>query len=212
LVEAYSILVNPVLREEYAIALRRYQGEDPFDYRSFLKAEGDPASLAKLIFYDLLHDFDDEAIRLFLYLDQQGNFSLKALLDREDFMDCAYILAEELEFRAEYEQAFELYFQVSQLELQKPYFRFFFEELVIHLRALLGPATPFPEHVRLICLERTIQLGLPGRETAWFMKCAAEAYLKRNQRARALFYLEESLRLDSRITGIKDLRRKLRVV
>src|ERR1035437_1694921 len=59
LVEAYSILVDPVLHDEYASALRRHRGENPFDYRSFLKAAGDPVSVAKLLFFDLLHDFEE---------------------------------------------------------------------------------------------------------------------------------------------------------
>jgi len=212
LVDAYTTLVDPVLREEYNSASRRHVGENPFDYRQFLKGEGGPENLAKLIFYDLLHDFEEEAVGQYRSLITRSSFSLRANLDREDFMDCAYILAEELELRSDYFNAFELYFQISQLELQKSYFRFFFEEVIIHLRTLLGPASPLPEEKILLCLERTIQLGLPAKETAWFMKSAAEAYLKRNQRPRALFYLQESLRLDSRLTGIKDLRRKLRVV
>lgn len=212
LIDAYTTLVDPVLREEYNTASRRHMGENPFDYRLFLKTEGDQGSLAKLIFFDLLHDFEDEAIEQYRSLVTQNSFSLRDNLDREDFMDCAYILAEELELRADFINAFELYFQISQLELQKSYFRFFFEEVIMHLRNLLGPTSPLPDDKILLCLERTIQLGLPAKETAWFMKSAAEAYLKRNQRPRALFYLQESLRLDSRVSGIKDLRRKLRVV
>jgi len=63
----------------------------------------------------------------------------------------------------------------------------------------------------IIYLEKAIQVGLPPKDTAFFMKCAAEQYLKRNQRSRALFYLQECLRLDARTSGIKDLRRKLHV-
>jgi hypothetical protein len=100
-----------------------------------------------------------------------------------------------------------------QLELHKPYFRFFFVELVQHMRTLLSVTMPhaIPIDRVIIYLEKIIQAGLPPKDTAFFMKCAADLYLKRNQRPRALFYLQECQRLDPRATGLKDLRKKLHV-
>lgn len=209
LVEAYETLLDPVLSGEYRSAVRRRSTVEEFDYRDFLRRAGDPASRAKLIFYDLLHGHEPDALALYRSA-QAGGFDLRDWLDREDYMDCAYILAEELEAVGEAEAAFELYYRISRLETQKPYFRFFFDEVIMHLRQLLGSAGALPPEHRLAATERVIQLGLPPRETAWFMKTAAEMYAERNQRARALFYLEESLRLDSRLTGVKELRKKLR--
>jgi predicted Zn-dependent protease len=118
-----------------------------------------------------------------------------------------------LEQAGEAELGFELFFQISQMELKKPYFRFFFVEVVGHLRQLLQTTLParLPMERVIIYLEKTIQLGLAPKDTAFFMKCAAELYLKRNQRPRALFYLQECLRLDARASGLKDLRKKLYV-
>jgi curved DNA-binding protein CbpA len=214
LVRAYETLINPVLRDEYDQASRHHRGAAPFDYRSFLKEQGDPVSLSKLIFYDLLHGLEPEAVAVYLGLRHQEGYALSSCFDREDFMDCAYILAEELVVADEPEAGFELFFQISQMELKKPYFRFFFVEVVMHLRHLLQVTLParLPIERVIIYLEKTIQLGLGPKDTAFFMKCAAESYLKRNQRPRALFYYQECLRLDARASGLKELRRKLHVI
>ena len=214
LIKAYETLVNPVLRDEYDQASRHYRGVNPFDYRQFLKEQGDVPSLAKLVFYDLLHGREFEAVAQYLRLKQEPGFALSSCFDREDFMDCAYILAEELEQVGELELGFELYYQISQMELKKPYFRFFFVEVIDHLRRLLQ--TSLPDHIPIdrviLYLERIIQLGFSPKDTAFFMKCAAEQYLKRNQRPRAVFYFQECLRLDARASGLKELRKKLHLV
>ena len=57
-----------------------------------------PVSQAKLIFFDILHLEEDEALSIW-----RGwgglDFTLEKYLDREDWMDCLFILAEELEKR-----------------------------------------------------------------------------------------------------------------
>ncbi len=213
LIRAYETLVNPVLRDEYDQASRYHSGSSPFDYRRFLMEQGDPASLSKLIFYDLLHGREPEALEQYLLLKRNLDFSLADYFDREDFMDCAYILAEELALTGELEQSFELFYHICQLERAKPYFRYFFSEVILHLRTLLQTSMPLrlPIERVIVYLERTIQLEFGPKDTAFFMKCAAELYLKRNQRQRALFYFQECVRLDARVSGLKDLRKKLHV-
>ena len=214
LIEAYETLIHPVQREDYDRALLRHRGQKPFDFREFLIEEGDALSMTRLVFYDLLHGNDDFAVSTYLRIKSGSDYSLRDNLDREDFMDCAYILAEELELRNNAIEAFELYFQISVLEVEKPYFRYFFEEVSQHLRTLVHETLPrlVSAETLTLLIERVIQIGLSPKDTAWFMKCAAETYLKRNQRSRALFYLQESVRLDSKVSGVKDLRRRLHVV
>ena len=77
-----------------------------FDYREWLLAREDEESRSKLIFFDLLHGREDDAVAEFKRMSMNhADFSLKKWFTREDFMDYGYILAEELYFRSEYYDA-----------------------------------------------------------------------------------------------------------
>ena len=94
LLAAYSILSNPTKRREYE-QTRRKRIRDKFDYRDFLKQQkADLISQSKLIFHDLLHNHEEEALFLFEELVLNLDFALEDYMDREDFMDCAFLLAE----------------------------------------------------------------------------------------------------------------------
>ncbi len=214
LVNAYEILVNPVTRADFDLVYRRYSHvEQKFDYRVFLRSLGTKEGFVTLIFHDLLHGNEDDAVDCYLALKNQVGFRLQNYLDREDFMDCGFILAEELELRAYLPEAFQLYYLIAKEEILKPYFKFFFEEVIDHLRILVHNQAmlKFPDLSLIVHLERLIQLNLDNRNTAWFMKNLAEVYFKRNQVDKALFYINECLRLDVKVTGIKELRKKMKL-
>ncbi|MDR0389580.1 MAG: DnaJ domain-containing protein, partial [Spirochaetaceae bacterium] len=89
LLTAYETLIHSERREAYDRACRRFVKNLRFDYREFLKERADdPESQAKLVFFELLHLEEDEALAVW---DAQGGlkFPLKDYLDREDWMDCA---------------------------------------------------------------------------------------------------------------------------
>ena len=96
LIEAYEVLSDPPRREEYDRARKTAPRESEFNYREWLKARPDAESKAKLIFYDVLRDRGAEALELYAEFAGQRTFELERLLGREDFMDCAFMLA--LEF------------------------------------------------------------------------------------------------------------------
>ena len=96
LIAAYEILSNPERRHEYDRAYGRFVHPSEFDYRNFLwERRNEPEFGAKLIFYDFLHLEDDEALSIWEALGGL-DFTLDRYLDREDWMDCTFILAEEL--------------------------------------------------------------------------------------------------------------------
>jgi len=126
---AYSILSDPGKRSDYDRTLRKISDSD-FNYRDFLKnRKSDPYSQSKLIFHDLLHNHEEEALILFEELVYRKNYSLEDYMDREDFMDCAFLLAEEYERKNEYEQAFLLLKKITVFEKKKPYFKHFMQEV-----------------------------------------------------------------------------------
>jgi tetratricopeptide (TPR) repeat protein len=214
-VRAWEVLRDPHLRAEYD---RLHgidgglDGDGGFDYGDFLRSRGnDRESQAKLVFYDLLHDNPAEALSVYESLAESGDFELSQYLGREDFMDCAFLLAEEYESRDEYDRAFKLLSAIIRFEKQRPYFRHFMAEVYERLRTIVCikmPGTVAPDEV-IECLHQMISWDLPRKETAFCYKKAAEMYLAVGDRRRASRYLERGLALDRRLTGVKKLKEEL---
>lgn len=196
LIEAYELLSNPELREEYDRARRTAPRDSAFNYRDWLKARGDALSRAKLIFYDVLRDRGAEAVALYVELSRQRTVDLERLLGREDFMDCAFMLALEFENQGDNLQAVALYRRIAQLEGERAFFRHFFAEVEDRLLSLLvTKRTPIdaPELVRLV---EELQ-GLPFRDLAKaaFLVRQAEVFWEAGERLSARQALHRARRL-----------------
>lgn len=210
LIKAYETLMDPDLRVDYDILHRQVFGlEDGFDYRSFLlDRPDDDVSQAKLIFFDLLHKREKDALRLYETLVLRKGYELSAHLDREDFMDCAFLLAEEFEDEGNYESAFHLLETIVEYELREAYFRHFFEEVLQRLRSLVGSKMTgkLPAMAQAEYAEKMIRFRISNKESAFYFKVAAEQYCKVKDYARMDYYLKEAQRLDKSITGLKKIR------
>lgn len=80
----------------------RHKSGDGFNYREWLSARSDEESRCKLIFWDLTHNREDDAVAEFkTFNSESAQFKLSAWFSREDFMDYGFILAEELALRDE---------------------------------------------------------------------------------------------------------------
>jgi curved DNA-binding protein CbpA len=211
LLDAYRVLGDPERRSEYdrlhGHALRRRR----FDYRSFLRARADPVSLAKLVLYDLMRSRDREALTTLGQLESHIESDLAALLDHDDFMDCAYLLAEALERDGAYGKACEYYLRVYHAEATRPYFRHFIAEVVERMREVacfkMAGTAETADSVRWI--EELIDLDLSDRESAFFCKRIAEIYSNVGDFEAARGYLQRALRLDERIAGVKKLKERV---
>jgi len=147
LLEAYEILSDPERRANYDLTLGPPEKKGTgFNYREWLQARPDQESKSKLIFYDLLRQRESEALDLYAKMTAKRAFSLEKSLGKEDFMDCAFLLAEEFEARGDYAQALFLYLRICELEKRRAYFRHFFVEVEDRLR-------------QLICVKITWQVG-----------------------------------------------------
>ena len=184
LIEAYRTLSDPALRERMDAGYARFRAKKAakgFDYRSWLLEREDAESRAKLIFFDLLHEFEDEAVSAYLELIWgESGFSLEKKLGREDFMDCGFILAEELEARGKLYEAFALIARIVECEYIRPYFRHFFPEaieLLLNVLRKIGEAASagaFSDALALKCLERALELQLGSAEDAILLLRMAE--------------------------------------
>ncbi|MDR2210560.1 MAG: DnaJ domain-containing protein [Spirochaetaceae bacterium] len=213
LITAYEVLSDPERRYEYDRAYSRFIKKYRFDYRTFLREQGESlASQAKLVFFELLHLEEEEALAI--WRAQGGlNFSMEKYLDREDWMDCTFILAEELEKRQCYYESFVLLVRLVREERRLPYFRHFMGELenllkeIVRLR--LRSAVDGETYVE--CMETLLELGFPPRDEARWMRSMAETLVKLGEINAAQAVFREALRRDPALPNVVQLRRKLRV-
>lgn len=213
LVTAWEVLRDPLRREKYdrIHGIARHITHE-FNYIDFLRSRTDDyESQAKLVFYDLLNDNPDEALQIYDTLVALRDFELSRCLEREDFMDCAFLLAEEYESREQFDAAFELLAAIVRFERQKPYFRHFMVDVHERLRTVVCFRMPEhlpPEHV-IERINQAVAWDLPDKDRAFFFKKAAELSLVLDDRQRATRYLRRALSLDPSLAGIKKLRHDL---
>jgi curved DNA-binding protein CbpA len=187
LLAAYETLSDRDRRFEYDRAYDRFMGRSGFDYRTFLRDRpGDPASQAKLIFFELLHLNDDEALEIW----HNGgglDFHLEKYLEREDWMDCAFILAEELAKRGNVYESFRVLAEIVREERRRPYFKHFMEEVESFLKELarhkLKHAVDAETWVE--CLEILLGLGFPRRDENRWARSLAETLFSLGEKRNA---------------------------
>jgi tetratricopeptide (TPR) repeat protein len=213
LIAAYEVLSNPERRYEYDRAYSRFIKKYQFDYRTFLREQGDdPASQAKLIFFELLHLGEEEALTV--WRAQGGlNFPMEKYLDREDWMDCSFILAEELEKRQCYYDAFMLLVRLVREERRRPYFRHFMGDLETFLKEIvrLRLRSAVDAETYIECMETLLELGFPPKDEARWMRSMAETLVKLGEINAAQAVFREALRRDPALPNVVQLRRRLRV-
>ena len=182
--QAYRVLSDArqrsIFDESFFIKIKRsYKNADSFNYYDWLKAREDEESRAKLIFYTLMHQKEDEAVAEFKRMQMNhADFSLKKWFTREDFMDYGYILAEELVIRGEYYDAMILLEQIIQMEYSFQYFYIFFPEVIDFTLNILKHNIDgvISDELALDVYERALDLNLGTRNDAFFLRKMSEEY------------------------------------
>jgi hypothetical protein len=213
LLTAYEVLLDRERRYEYDRAYSRFVKKTGFDYRTWLREQGTvPESQAKLVFFELLHLEEDEAIRV--WRNSGGiNFPMEKYLDREDWMDCLFMLAEELDRRLCFYESFRLLTTLVREERRLPYFRHFTEEIETFLKeqVRLRLRSQVDDETWIECMEILLGLGFPPRDEARWMRSMAEALLGLGDHTAARAVIAEALRKDPALPYTKRLRRELAV-
>jgi curved DNA-binding protein CbpA len=209
---AYRVLSNPQKRRHYDQELRVRPEPSDFNYRQYLKSRPEDFSLqSKLVFYDILNGNTGDALALYEKLVHHKGFKLESYLDYGDYMDCAFLLAEEFDRQKEYVKAFLLFKKLFSFELEKPYFHHFSEEIVDRLRSLI---TNKLQHITsteffIELLESLLILNFPERDKAVFCKKISEIHSRLGNRARAREYLRKGFHYDKKLPGTKKLSLKI---
>jgi tetratricopeptide (TPR) repeat protein len=213
LLNAYEVLSSEKRRGEYDRVYSRFVKGGTFNYRHYLEEDpDDPERQAKLVFFDLLHLEEDSALSIWR---RHGglDFAMAKYLDREDWLDCSFILAEELARREAYYEAFVLLTDIIREERRKPYFRHYaveientLKEMVrLHLKAAVDGET------FLECMEILLELGFSPRDEARWMRSMSETLIRLGEIKDAEAVFREALRRDPALPNVTQLRRKLNV-
>ena len=212
LLEAYRILSDPERRRAYDRGLRRRAAEEGgFDYRKFLKARPrDPESQAKLVVFDLLHELEDEALEVYERGKGLEDFRLERYLERGEAMDAEFCIAEEYEKRERWIKAYSIYKKLIAMELEQPWFRYFFEVVALQFRnlVLFKMSKAMDDDDYLYCLEEAAGLGLPKHDAAQLYRRIGEIQLRRGDGFAAMEALEKAGELEPRMAGLSALMRK----
>jgi len=212
LLAAYKTLTDRNRRFEYDRAYARFAEKYRFDYRTFLRERTDPESRSKLIFFELLHMEEDAALAIW---EAQGglDFPLEKYMDREDWMDCSFILAEELSARNRHYEAFMLLVRVIKEERRQPYFKHFMEEVEKFLKELvrlhLRPA--LDDETYLECMGELVNLGFSPRYEAGIFRSIAETLFRLGEYDSAGIALKEALKRNPALPNTVRLKQKLHV-
>lgn len=207
LAEAYKTLSDIKTRELFdeSFSYRQFYGKKSdtvaFDYRAWLLEREDDESRAKLIFFDLMHQNEDEAVREFKRMNsERTGFKLSRWFTREDFMDYGFILAEELVLRQEYYDAVILLEQIIKMEYSYRYFRLFFPEVLSLARHILrnNIEDSVNEELALDAWERALDLGFGNADDAFFLQKMACVYERLGDLRTADICREEAVRLSKK--------------
>jgi hypothetical protein len=179
LISAYEILSSPERRFEYDRAYYRFIKKCGFDYRIWLDEQDDPSCQAKLVFYELLHLEEERAISVWR---KNGGlaFRMEKYLDREDWLDCQFILAEELDKRGFSFEAFKLLAEILAEEERRPYFKLFTIEIKNYLKSIvkLRLKAQVDEETWIDCMETMMCLGFSARDENRFRRSMADTLVK----------------------------------
>lgn len=219
IVRAYEILSDQHQRSMFDItyaAQSRYEkgskNEESFNYRVWLSSRTDEESRCKLVFWDLMHNREDDAVNAFKDMNSSiAGFSLSRWFTREDFMDYGFILSEELVLRGEYYDATLLLEQIINMENTFSYFRHFFPEVIKLARDVLRRCIEgtVPDELAIDAWERALDLSFSKADDAFFLVKMAEAYSRMSDLKTVEICLAEALRLDKAVFIPKTLRRIL---
>jgi curved DNA-binding protein CbpA len=181
LLDAYETLSNLEKRFEYDLEFKKsaayhvYTKDRGFNYRIWLNEQKDPASKAKLVFYELMRLEEDRAIEV--WRENGGlDFRMEKYLERGDWMDCQYILAEELDKRDFHLEAFKLLTTLLAEEHRRSYFNLFTPEILSYVKTLVKKKlkAKVDRETWIDCMQALIGIGFSQRDEKQFTESIAQ--------------------------------------
>lgn len=213
LIEAYKTLTDSEKRTQYDQLLQFESADErPYFREKNEKGKDDLKVQAKQVLRDLLDKNGPQAVKDYERL-QKGvvKFTLLKCLSIRDYLDCAFLLAEEYERQGKCELAFKLYEDVYQRELKNPARRFLHEEIKDRIIRLSGKKLLklVQTGSAIAYLQRTLDLELSKVEKAFIYKKIADCYLKLGEWNSSIVNFDTAMSLHPNLKGTQTLRNKL---
>jgi tetratricopeptide (TPR) repeat protein len=215
LIEAYDVLADARKRREYdrrCLRIIRQAADTAFDYRIWLKERlNQPEYVAKLVFYDLLHGYEDEALELYAMNSGRDDGRLERFFERPEAMDAEFCIAEELIKRQRFADAWRVLVKLIRMEQQSPGFGYFYDVVLICFRKLvlddLGRILEPEPFVKV--LQDSLALRASAELDANLYRRLAEVFLKLGRLHEAEAALNHAVGLKPGKAGLSSLRSRL---
>ena len=206
LVKAYETLTDQKSRRLFDESFsyqefnsrKRNESFETFDYRKWLLERKDDESQAKLIFFDLTHKNEENAVLEFKRMNMtRPGFKMSQWFTREDFMDYGFILSEELIIRQEYYDAVILLDQIIRMNYSYDYFKLFFPEVKNLMRYILRNNIEghINDELAIDAWEKALDLKFSRDDDSYFLQKMADAYERIGDLHTSRICREESARL-----------------
>jgi tetratricopeptide (TPR) repeat protein len=213
--EAYRVLSDPRSRREYDRGRLRLlpNGEKAeFDYRSWLKERLDiPEYVAKLVFYDLLHGLEEEAIGLYEKIRDTDEGRLERFFERPEAMDAEFCIAEEYISRGRFVDAYRVMKKLIAMEQSSSGFGYFYDVVLSRFRRLvLEDLQKVLEPTAMLeLLADALGMRSSAENDAHFLRRRAETLLRMGKASEARIALSKASALSPKLPGLKALAVKL---
>lgn len=213
LIEAYKTLTNSEKRTHYDKLLQYNSEEKQYHYKE--KHTNDNSSLsvqAKQVLSGLLNKNGPQAVKNYEHLQKNiEKFILFKFLSLKDYLDCAFLLAEEYEKQGKYELAFKLYEDVHQKENGNPARKYLHEEIKDRIMRLSCKKLVKQAQTKsaISYLQRTLNFKLSKAEKAFVYKKIADCYLRLGEWNSSIINFDTAMSLRPNLKGAQTLRNKL---
>lgn len=217
LLEAYRVLSDPQSRRQYdrgRLRILSPSGDGEFDYRAWLRERlDDPEYVAKLVFYDLLHNLEDEALEMYERIRSRDDGRLERFFERPEAMDAEFCIAEEYAHRGRLDDAFTVLVRLITMEQKLPGFGYFYDVVLSRFRHLVLDEMPrVVEPERMVeVLDSALSLCSSTDNDAQFYRRKAEILHRLGRDPEAAFAYSRAIELEPGLPGLKALARKVGV-
>ena len=206
---AYRVLGDERERARYDVLL---QTSPAFSERGGSAGGTSVAARANAILENLLRAEGRQALSTYDELRGEQGFSLKPYLGKRDYMDCVFLLAEQMELVGRNREATRLYEELYAQEKDPPRVRYFFETVKARLKKLYSrklPREATTAEEEIASYERILQFEVDRSEKAFILKKIAEVYLRVGETEKAKEIFKEALELKPGLKGTATIRERL---
>lgn len=216
--EAYRILSDAQSRREYdrgRLRIVPHANGSTFDYREWLLDRLDnPEYVAKLVFYDLLHEREDEALSLYEKIRDTDDGRLERYFERPEAMDAEFCIAEEYAARGRFVDAYRVMKRLIVMEQISPGFGYFYDVVLARFKHLVleDLSRVLEPEAMLETLTEAVSARSSAENDAHFQRRRAEILLRLGRAMEAKSALDKAAALSPRMPGLKVLAMKVSTI